>query len=495
MVLFCGFAAMYAFTVQRGICWQDSGARQWRIITGDYAGQLGLALSHPLYIALGRLFLRVPFADAATRLNLLSGAAMAVALANISALTAVLSGKRWIGIATAAMLSVMHTVWWLATITEVYTLNAALLSAELLMLVRLIRRPATQTAAALFFLSGLDLCVHNLAILPLPVYAGVVLVLLKRKQLRFSALVFSACSYIAGSAMYAAMIADVALKSGSASGALHSALFGRYASEVLGTVPVWRFFKVNAGLVCLNFASFFLPLSVAGWLCMRRRLGGLLTAALAGITLIEIVFSLRYPVPDQFMFILPSLIMAALAASIGIAGFAGRSRRWRGWVMAACVVSIAMPPVLYSGLPDLVRAAGLEVKRKRVRPYRDEIRYWGVPWKHNERSAEQFADAALKQAMPNGLIICDNTAFYPLVLKQHLDRKAPGVTIRKYGALLAKGRAGPQWLEDTLRARPVFVIRALVGMVPPEKVCKHESVGSDAPVLVRLKGKDQQQME
>ena len=58
---------------------------QRRVLEGDYAGGLGLALAHPLYIAVGRLVAMVPIGDVAGRLNFLSGLGMAVALANLMA--------------------------------------------------------------------------------------------------------------------------------------------------------------------------------------------------------------------------------------------------------------------------------------------------------------------------------------------------------------------------------------------------------------------------
>ena len=82
----CAGLLLYGWTVQHGVAWQDSGVRQFRILTGDYTGDLGLALAHPLYIAIGRLFLLVPFVRDLTLLNFCSGAGMAVTLANVAVL-------------------------------------------------------------------------------------------------------------------------------------------------------------------------------------------------------------------------------------------------------------------------------------------------------------------------------------------------------------------------------------------------------------------------
>jgi len=76
------FAVLYALTCQRGFSWQDSGIYQWRILHGDLRGELGLALAHPLFIAIGQWVRLLPLNLQAWGLNFHSGLGMAIALAN-----------------------------------------------------------------------------------------------------------------------------------------------------------------------------------------------------------------------------------------------------------------------------------------------------------------------------------------------------------------------------------------------------------------------------
>lgn len=195
-------AILYLFTCQRGVSWQDSGMFQWRVLTSDFTGDLGLALAHPLYIAAGKLFAWLPWGDMPMRLNLLSGIGMAVALANLTAVLFLLTGKRWIGFIIAAQFAFAHTIWWLATIAEVYTLSLAGLSTELWLLILLLRNPRWYLLAGLAFVSGLGLAIHNLALLPLPVYGVVALFLIKRKRLPLWSVTIAAVSYLTGAAPY-----------------------------------------------------------------------------------------------------------------------------------------------------------------------------------------------------------------------------------------------------------------------------------------------------
>ena len=75
--------AIYALTAQRGPAWQDSGIFQWRILRFDLVGWLGLALSHPLLILLGKAFGQLPLGPLAWRINLVSAVCGALATANV----------------------------------------------------------------------------------------------------------------------------------------------------------------------------------------------------------------------------------------------------------------------------------------------------------------------------------------------------------------------------------------------------------------------------
>ncbi len=485
---FCLFALLYFFTVQAGACWQDSGAYQWRIINGDYTGELGLASAHPLFIAIGRLFMLISTGDITTMLNFSSGIAMSIALANLAVIASLLTNRRWIGFSAALMLSVTHTTWWLATITESYSWQLAVMTGELILFINLIFKPKWYSGAALFLLNGINLGIHNLALLPLPVYCMVLIFLAARKKIPLWTIPVSFTAYALGALPYISLIIDTAIKTGDIPGAIHSALFGKFASEVLNTKTRWHFMKANAGLTSLNFINFTLPLAAVGWWNMKRRLGSVLASSLGIITVIEFVFFLRYSVPDQFTFFLPSLLMTAIASSIGISVLADKSQKWRNMIVCGCMVSVVIPPAVYAAAPAVINFSGLTIKRERERPFRDEIRYWIIPWKNNEKSAEQFAAAALRQASPDGVIVCDSTSLYPLLVVRHRDGFAPGVLILNSEKLKSGSRQNPAFLSDILHERPLFTVLPSLNLLPPEMAGKVVISRSRGEVLYDVKG-------
>ena len=234
LLVFVAALLMYSLTTQGGVSWQDSGRFQWRILTGDYEDELNLALAHPLYIQAARLLTYVSSENIIRYVNSFSGLGMAVALANLALLIALMTGRKWIGLAVCGMLAVSHMVWWLSTIAEVYTWSVAGLTGELLALYYLLRRPKWQTLCVLALVNGLGLSVHNVALLSLPVYVGVTAILIHRRRLPGWSVIVAAGVYLVRAASFIAMIVESAAHSGDIAGTLHSAFLGgeRFASTI-----------------------------------------------------------------------------------------------------------------------------------------------------------------------------------------------------------------------------------------------------------------------
>ena len=127
---------LYLTSLALGVLWQDSGMFQVRVWQADLTGQLGLALSHPLYIVLCRAFARVIPGDFAWRVNLFSALCSAGAIGLLFAVIRRLSRSSWTALIAVGLLAVSHTFWTHAVIAEVYGLYALLLALEMYLLVR-----------------------------------------------------------------------------------------------------------------------------------------------------------------------------------------------------------------------------------------------------------------------------------------------------------------------------------------------------------------------
>lgn len=459
--------AVYALTVQRGVAWQDSGHFLWRILEGDWTGREGLALAHVGWVALGRVAAWVDVGPFPLRIHLLSAVGMAAAVANLGwLLRDELGLDRRAVVATQVTLGGAHAAWWLATVAEVYTWNAALMTLELILLARLLKNPAPGRAAALFGVVGLNLTVHNLSLLSTAVYGVVLLGLLWRRRLGWGALGLAGGAWLLGAAPLLVFSLRLAASEGPWA-ALRSTLVGDFGAQVAAVTP-GGYFVVNLALGSLSFASLLLPLAVLG-LGRRDALAGL-RPALLGLLLVHGVFVVRYPVPDQFTFLLPTLVVLSVAAGVGLHRVF--VERGRSLAFGAATVSALGSPIACLLLPTLLGAAGLDgrLSRPAWSDVRDEGRYWLQPWKHDEDSAARFAHdalAALEAEAPNAVLLLVGTAQETVLVAQRIHGLAPEVTVQYYDDPLPPFGDDPDAFERALAGRPLYVRTLAAGYTDP----------------------------
>ncbi len=121
LITLAAASALYLISVAPGPLWQDSGMAQNRVLRYDLFGDLGLALSHPLYYVLAIVFQWLPLTESALKTNLVSALFGAITVANIFlysvvliALTlvfALVSPVGWIYLSSAAALGTIFILF------------------------------------------------------------------------------------------------------------------------------------------------------------------------------------------------------------------------------------------------------------------------------------------------------------------------------------------------------------------------------------------------
>ncbi len=473
--VFAAFLLLYALTTQHGPAWQDSGIFQNRIRRFDLTGQMGLALAHPLLILLGKAFSALPFGGLAWRMNLVSAVCGALAVANVALLVRRLEPRRpaaaWFA---AGALGLAHTPWWLSTICESQMVHAAVFTAELHVLLSLLRAPRPGWALLLGVANGLALTAHNLALLALPVYVLTVGVLCVRGRIAWSAPALLAVGWAVGGSGLLALVAREARAEGLGP-AVASALFGRrWRADVLGGSG--RAVAMGLGYVAYNLPNLVLPLAAAGLvgLWRRQRGAGVALTALGGVALL---FAVRYTVADQFMFFGP---FYAVAAVLGGLGFAAAERRGGG-LPSAALAALLLGPTLYAVMPPVARMASLPVPGRKDLPFRDPARYWLSPWKGREDSAERFARAALAEVPGGATIVADSSSGPPLAWVREVEDVAPSVRVLVHPSPgeLPPGTPDVFAVSDRPGYRPDWLAKA-ARLERPEGALLHRVIWRDA---------------
>jgi hypothetical protein len=276
------------------------------------------------------------------------------------------------------------------------------------------------------------------------------------------------------------------LQTGSLQASVESMLFSRYSEAVFTVRPNMNWLGINAALSSLNFLHVGLFFGVFGWAQMRKIIGRSIAWPLFLLLCLHALFFLCFSVPDQFTFILPSLVLFSLGIAVGIGALAKKSAGWRRLVVSACLLSIFLMPVIYSSVPLVLKMVSVNVARARSLPFRDEVRYWTVPWKHNEHSAEQFARTALLEAAPDGLIVCDSTSYYPLFLMRERIPGVEGVSIEGYAEMASRYGAVPDELVQLLSARQVFLVSPVLNFIAEEHRQFFEFAREDGMILYTI---------
>jgi hypothetical protein len=457
LLIFAGFFLLYAATAQRGVSWQDSGEFQYRILVQDYFWISGIARAHPGYIAAADCFTRLfPETHRFYALNLFSGLGMALALTLLTRLLVLLQLKRATIVLTLLTLGLSHMAWWMSTIAEVYTWSLAFLVAELLCVAKLCIKGSAGFAKAtpcqgarvsacamatadkqgsgereyetqegtstmwlwicLALLNGLHAAFHNFAFLNLPVYALLFVYMQRTKRLLPTSVlvVLTAVAWLTGACLLVALFQIEWRETSSFIATLKSLLFGREFEDVVtGKRAInWPLVKMN---LALSSISFFNPVWLFIFYAGRtRQTFTSFKVALLGLTLIHLLFWIRYFVPDQATFVLPTLTLLSIWVAMGLDSL-NLNRKQLALLFTTILLFSVGSPIMIRHI--LISKQG-DLKRPRQLPFREESRYWLYPWKQDERSAAQFVDEIRKTLKAGDLLIADNTAAGPVMAAQ-----------------------------------------------------------------------------
>jgi len=412
--------ALYAATANRGAQWQDSGDFILSIVKGELVRPLGLALTHPLHYWLGRLAIWPDICEPSFAITLVSSLAAAVAVANIYGCVRHLTGRSSAAIFAAASLAVAHTFWRLATLTEVYTVSAAILAAECWALSAFLTNRKPTALRMMFLLNGLGVANHMQAGLTTPVYVVVALWALRSGWIHWRQIVVAVVLWVIGTLPYSSLVVTTMIFSGDFVGTLKSALFGagsKYGSNVLNVTPSLQIMLVSLGFGALCFPNMFLL--AAGYGLARYRRSGIPIAvgrALLAALLIHALFVCRYSVIDQHTFFLPTYILLAIFAGIGAACVRlWPQSKWRRFLTSSAVLMLLATPGFYVLAAPVARHFDVLASVIRHKPYRDDYVYIFSPWSIVERSAQRMSHEAVVLAGPDGWILVeDSMAIYAI---------------------------------------------------------------------------------
>ncbi len=414
---------LYVLSCAPGAMWQDSGMYQYRIWQGDVRGGMGLALAHPLYIMLGMVAKLIPLGEYGFRVNLISAVAAAFTVANVFLLLWLWLGRLAPAIVGAVTLALSWTFWQHGSITEVYTLYTALLSAELICLLVYFRSGRKWALCMVGLVNGLSIANHMLGVIPLSCYVVLFAVLLGIRRVRLRDAGLFILFWVIGAAPYEWLIVERLVATGDIAGTLSSAMFGdSWSSAVLNTSMSLKIVAENMLFIGLSFPTPNLLLFFAGvWVLYKfspaRPFGRIIIVLVA----LFFIFAFRYTVPDRYAFFIPFYCLASICIGLGADAIFERYPAGRRYLVTAVLVFAVLPVGVYAIVPSMAEKAGVSLGTKRTIPYRNDYTYFLQPWKCSNDGPGRFAADALSNADKNAIIFADGTTVYALWYHQTVN--------------------------------------------------------------------------
>ncbi|TFG48041.1 MAG: DUF2723 domain-containing protein, partial [Candidatus Brocadiia bacterium] len=380
IIVFLAAGLLYTVSCAPTILWQDSGLFVYRILHNDIEGKLGIALSHPLYILVGMAVKYIPLGELAYRVNLISAAAGALAIANLFLLVYLCIGKILPALISAISLGLSWTFWQHTAIAEAYTLCAAQTFTELIVLILFIRTRQNRYLYLLGLLNGLTIANHLWGVFGFLCYTIFLAILLVRKQIKVKQFLLIVLLWILGASPYEYLVIKNIVLTGDIVGTINSALFGTmWHNTVLNVSVTPKIILENIIFILLNFPTPNLVLFFAGlWAvykkCQSRAMANILTAML----ILHFVFAFRYTVPDRYAFFLPFYCLTAIFIGFGADLFFERFKN-KTFIYLVIIFSLLPLPTCFFA-PAVGKKLSPPLAQRRQRPYRDEYVYFLQPW-------------------------------------------------------------------------------------------------------------------
>jgi hypothetical protein len=469
LMVFFSALLLYTFTCAPGALWQDSGMYQYRIWEGDIEGGLGLALSHPLYHIIGMAVKSIPFGEYGFRVNMISAVCGAMTAANLFLLVWMWGKNLFAAVLAAMTLGLGWTFWQHSVIAECYTLYTAVFSTELVCLYLYLTKNGNRWLYLTAFLNGLSISNHMWGILPLGVYAVLLLWLIYKKRLKISALLPVIGLWVAGAGIYITLIINAIARGDSWAATLGSALFGDgWGGDVLNASLTGRIAAENMVFIFYNFATPNILLVIGGFyfvfrLC-RRKIFPLVFIAVTGLFF---VFAFRYTVPDRYAFFIPFYFMVSVLVGIGAKLFLERFRN-KAFPTLSILFSV-LPVFVYIAAPVIAEKQGVNLGTARDIPYRNDYTYFLRPWKGGDNSPEKFASDAFSVTGEGDTILADGTTVYALWYVKQFDDKGAGVKVLSgHGSYdsPAEFPENSKELLEMMKNGDVFVVSPVKGYCP-----------------------------
>jgi hypothetical protein len=228
-------------------------------------------------------------------------------------------------------------------------------------------------------------------------------------------------SFVIGALPVLLLVANHWARQGDFWATLRSFLVGSYGPRVANFDRLPAMCILAFLFFVLNFPTPLFLSTFSGLRHAHSRMSTPVRAFFLGAFMMYTVFAVRYDVPDQHTFLVPTFMFVALFMAIGVDSFLESRPSFLTrctivvFSMLSPAIYVVLPPILERYKPDLVYVPHRNV------PHRDRFTWFLQPWRFGQRGADRFARELFSELPQNAWLIVDGTLCTPLNYLQSVE--------------------------------------------------------------------------
>jgi hypothetical protein len=458
-LLLLALLALYYYTCAPGIGMGDTAL----LVEQAYFATLGThANLHNIAILIGHAFCWIPGENVAWKVNLASVFTGGLTVFLYGLLLLRVLRSRLVAIGCTAALAVSHSMWWHSTIAESYAVNALFTVCALWLLFATQSLPAWRLVS-LFLIAGLVVFNHvQMGVLAVGATVALLIAMaallfaptagglderpswLRRIGRAVGLGALATLAFVVGLIPWVLVFMRDVDRTGWKATVFHLR-GGQFRGLMFEGDPVEGTLDVLF-LIFEQFPSPFLLAVIPGLVLLTRRYTARQFWGYLTVFGLNTAFFTMYDTWDRYAFLLPSFILLAFGGSLAVDALWQRlekpsagveARRLfvaRAVVVSALVLSVTVPPWLYSRVAAWAREPGFPIKRYDTSYQRNIVDYGTYranPNKRHWRDVEEYA-ALLFEKLPRGAVYIDDDSrtYYCVRYFRQFYRKRPDLKVR-----------------------------------------------------------------
>ena len=466
---FIAASLLYIATLAPDIVWQDQGDYQYHAAKMTLNRPGDVVRVHPLFIITAHLVGRTGLFSFAYSANLVSAISSAIAIANIFVIVRLLTGNFWASLLASAICALGHSTWFLAVQAQSYGLANATLTGCFVLIILFLKNPKDGYLYWMGFIAGVGVTAHMMSQIGFAAIMLYLLILCFRKKLSvavYSKIIFC---WVIGAGLLWYVIAIEYGRSGDLIGTFLSAIYGKWGKAVFNVDRIWHLLKNSFLFFVLNFPTPLVLLAIPGIGLGIKKTGNAFAKILAGSLILYVLFAIRYDVPNQNNFFLPTYIIISIYVGLGF-DFVFSKKGILPAVLS--VLFIALIPLTYILISNFAEKKQIALGTKRYVPYRNVYRYYLLPWQQNQKGPRRLVSETFGKVPANSILMPDSTLMRCFLYAHEIENLRPDIkliplSVKMPDAVRDGLSAGnrifvfsdtygyyPQWIDDIFRLEP-----------------------------------------